>query len=476
MNNKNLLATSNAESGFSTDAAENLSRVYNIFAENNDLKTRTVVSKSGAQYLILFIDEVVDRIALQRFLITPLILSGSSALDSCHTAAEIRYPNSPREAANFACMGAAILFAPDGNVEALGFRKDPKESGKESSPENIVLGPHERFGNSSRSNLALLRSRIRNPSLAAREFSVGSETMSTLLLCYVDGVTDKRVVEAAERKIFSCIGKNVKSTSEFLELFKEDSLSPFPQYITSERPDRVSSALLHGNIAIITEGSPWVILAPVSFSDFLKSPEDSHSPWIYASFIRLLRWISIVIAIITPAFYVAVMSFHPGLLPIKLMLSAANGRSSVPFPAIAEVVIMEIFVELLREASTSMPSNVSSTISLVGGIIIGETAISAGLASPLLVIIVAISAITSFTIPVYSMVISLRTVRFFSLLLASFFGFFGLVLSLIFIILHMVALKSLGREYLFPLSPMKPSRWKRDILKFPLRWIKEKRQ
>jgi len=476
MKNRNSQLSSINNNSFCKDASENLSKVYNLFAENNDLKTRTVVSKNGKQYIILYIDEVVDRISLQKFVILPITLSDNAPIDSCHNAAEIRYPTSPEEAANLACMGCAILFTPNGEVEALAFRKDPKESGKESSPENIVLGPHERFGNSSKSNLALLRTRIRNPSLAIKEYPVGSETMSTVLICYIDGITDKKVVQAAERRVFSCIGKDVKSTSEFLELFKEDSISPFPQYITSERPDRVSGALLHGNIAIITEGSPWVIIAPVSFSDFLKSPEDSHWPWIYASFIRVLRWISIAIAIITPALYVAVMSFHPGLLPIKLMLSAASGRSGVPFPAIAEVIIMEIFVELLREASTSMPSNVSSTISLVGGIIIGETAISAGLASPLLVIIVAISAITSFTIPVYSMVISLRTVRFFSLILASFFGFFGLVLSLIFIILHMVSLKSLGREYLFPLSPMRPKRWKRDILKFPLRWIKEQRK
>ena len=458
---------------FRRDARANADAVKALFAENTDLTERRVCGADGAEYLLLFLDGVVDKDAVQRFVILPL--SRSTAQEppqSRHAAASVRLPASPREAAQALCAGSALLFSPSGGVQALDLRKPAQETGKESSPENIVLGPHARFFNSCKSNVALLRDCIRTPDLASAEFELKSGTLTKVALCYVDGIADARVVETVKRRVASCVSSDVKSVNEFIELFKEDRLSPFPQYVTSERPDRVTDALLRGCVAVIPDGSPWAILAPVSFTDFLKSPEDAHSPWIYTSLIRLLRLVSVAITIITPALYVAVMSFHPRMLPVKLMLSAASGRAAVPLPAIAEVVIMEIFIELLREASASMPSNVGSTISIVGGIVIGEAAISAGLASPLLVVIIAVSAITSFTIPVYSMVISLRTVRFFSLLLASVFGFYGLIMSLIFMAIHMASLKSMGRDYLFPVAPLRLRRWKRDILRLPLRWVR----
>lgn len=458
---------------FGRDARENAKAVKALFAENTDLTERVVHGADGAEYVLLFLDGVVDKEALQRFVILPLSAScRGEAPEARHAAADVKLPASPREAAKALCCGSALLFSPGGGTQALELRKPQPDTGKESSPENIVLGPHARFRNSCRSNLALLRDCIRTPDLASAEFTLQSGTLTKVAVCYISGVADGRVVEAVKRRVFSCASADVKSVTEFIELFKEDRLSPFPQYVTSERPDRVTEALLRGCVAVIPDGSPWAILAPVSFADFLKSPEDSHSPWIYTSLIRLLRLVSVAITIITPALYVAVMSFHPRMLPVKLMLSAASGRAAVPLPAIAEVVIMEIFIELLREASASMPSNVGSTISIVGGIVIGEAAISAGLASPLLVVIIAISAVTSFTIPVYSMVISLRTVRFFSLLLASVFGFYGLIMSLIFMAIHMASLKSMGEDYLFPVAPMRLKRWKRDLVRFPLRWVR----
>ena len=461
-----------AKTVFKRGARENADAVKALFAENIDLAERSVCGVDGTEYLLLFLDCFADKDALQRFVIPPLAAStAETPPDSLHAAAEVKFPSSPEEAAELLCAGSALLFY-GGEAQALALKKPADETGKESSPENIILGPHARFGNSCKRNVALLRDCIRTPALASAEFSLQNGTLTKVVLCYVEGVADRGAVEAAKKRVFSCAASGVGSVTEFIELFKEDRLSPFPQYVTSERPDRVTEALLRGCVAVIPDGSPWAILAPVSFADFLKSPEDAHSPWIYASLIRLLRLISVAITIITPALYVAVMSFHPRMLPVKLMLSAASGRAAVPLPAIAEVVIMEIFIELLREASTSMPSNVGSTISIVGGIVIGEAAISAGLASPLLVVIIAISAITSFTIPVYSMVISLRTVRFFSLLLASVFGFYGLIMSLIFMIVHMASLKSLGREYLFPVAPLRPKRWKRDVLRLPLRWTR----
>lgn len=457
---------------FRRGTRENADAVKALFAENTDLSERSVTGADGTEYLLLYLDGVVDKDALQRFVIIPLSLSrADTPPGSRHAAAEVALPASPDEAAGMLCAGNALLFL-QGGVQALGLRKPDSDTGKESSPENIVLGPHARFSNSCKSNVALLRGCIRDPALAVASFELKNGAKTKVALCYIDGVADAHVVETAKKRVASCVSADVTSVNEFIELFKEDRLSPFPQYVTSERPDRVTEALLRGCVAVIPDGSPWAILAPVSFTDFLKSPEDAHAPWIYTSLIRLLRLVSVAITIITPALYVAVMSFHPRMLPVKLMLSAASGRAAVPLPAIAEVVIMEIFIELLREASTSMPSNVGSTISIVGGIVIGEAAISAGLASPLLVVIIAVSAITSFTIPVYSMVISLRTVRFFSLLLASIFGFYGLVMSLIFMTVHMASLKSMGKEYLFPVAPLRLRRWKRDILRLPLRWVR----
>lgn len=465
--------TNEAAGTFTADIRTNAERVRAIFAENSDLAERAVTSADKTEHLLLFIEGLADKEAIQRFVILPLAASDCrTPPDALHAAAEASPISSPAQAAEHLCRGSVLLLSPRGCVQALALRTPPTDTGNEASPENIVLGSHKRLQNSYKSNVAILRDSIRNPALAFAEFTLAEGTKTKVALCYIDGVADAKVVDTAKRRVAYCAQSGAHSVSEFIELFKEDRLSPFPQYVTSERADRITEALLRGCVAVIPDGSPWAIIAPVTFTDFLKSPEDSHTPWIYSSVIRLLRLISVIITITAPALYVAVMSFHPRLLPVELMISAASGRAAVPLPAIAEVVILEVFIELIREASTSMPSNVGSTISIVGGIVIGEAAITAGLVSPLLVVIVAISAITSFTIPVYSMVISLRTVRFFSLLLASLFGFFGLMISLIFMTIHMVSLKSMGTEYLFPVAPLRPKRWMRDILRLPIRVVK----
>ena len=457
---------------FFTSIDEAVNAVTDTLRNSPDILVRRI-SNGGVDYAIIFSEVLVDKNEFQRSILTPLLTADTSLpLSSRHAGADTKPANDIDKAVALLLYGSVIIISTNPlDINAVELKKTPKASGNESSPENIILGPHERFGNTIKGNLSLLRLKIKNPSLCFTEYNVGTQTNTTLMLAHINGIASESVVENAKKMLNGVIKKKPKSATEFVTFFKDTTLSPFPQYVTTERPDRTSSHILGGGVAVFIDGSPWAILAPVSFSDFLKSPEDHNTSWIYASIIRVLRWISVIITIFAPAFYVAVMSFHPGLFPSKFMLLAASGRASVPFPAVVEVVIMEIFIELLREASISMPSNIGSTISIVGGIIIGETAIVAGLASPLLVIIIAISAITSFTIPVYTMVISLRVVRFFVLFLASFFGFFGLIIAMIMIFTHLVSLKSLGKNYLFPLAPMRPKRWGRDILQLPQRWL-----
>jgi spore germination protein len=219
---------------------------------------------------------------------------------------------------------------------------------------------------------------------------------------------------------------------------------------STERPDRVVAALMEGRAAILLDGTPFALIAPVTFSMLLQSPEDYYERWMVGTFLRILRFLAALVALLTPAMYISFISFHPGLIPTKLAISIIGARVGVPFSSLVEALIMEVAIEILREAGLRLPKPIGPAMGIVGGLIIGEAAVKAGIVSPILVIVVAVTAISSFSIPQYNSGIALRMLRFAAMFCAAAFGMYGVILFSLMLCAHIVKLKSFGVPYASP--------------------------
>jgi spore germination protein len=260
----------------------------------------------------------------------------------------------------------------------------------------------------------------------------------------------------------------ILNTGELSELIEDNPFSPFPQFMMTERPDAVASQIVQGRIAVVVDRSPSVLVGPVTFTSFFQSIDDYSMRWMIASFLRLQRFVGFFIAAFLPAIYIAVISFNYELIPLKLIFSIGESRERVPFPPLAEAMIMEITIEMLREAGIRLPAPIGQTVGIVGGIVIGQAAVQAGIVSNIMVIVVALTAIASFIIPNYDMASGIRLIRFPMMFIASMFGIVGIVIGLMVFIAHLLTLESLGIPFGSPLAPVRFSDWKDTFVRLPL--------
>lgn len=316
--------------------------------------------------------------------------------------------------------------------------------------EAVVQGPQEAFTEAFRINTVLIRRRIRDTNLKLEQIRIGTRSRTDIGIMYMeDIVKDSLLTEVKER--LSKIDIDAILDSGYIEEFiQDDYKSPFPQVQMTERPDKVASALLEGRVAIVVDNTPFVILVPVILASFYQSSEDYYARFEVMSFIRVLRYIAGFLAIFLPALYIAFTEYHPDMIPMELILKMSQARAEVPIPTVLEILLMDIAFEILKEAGLRLPSAIGNTLGIVGGIIIGQSAVEAGLVSPIVVIVISFTAICSFCIPSISLVAGYRLTKYFAILLASILGFFGFCLSLLICLIHLVSLKSFGLPYLYP--------------------------
>ncbi len=328
-----------------------------------------------------------------------------------------------------------------------------KRSIEEPQTESVVRGPRSGFVESLQTNITLVRRELKDPNLRMETHEVGKRSKQKIVVCYIAGITNPEIVDEINRRLKS-IDIDFSTGSGFVEQWIEDSFfSPFPQLLDTERPDRLIYSILQGKVGIIVDGSPFALIAPVVFKDTLESLEDYTQRWVIGSFLRLLRYLSVFIAVFLPAIYVALVSYHPGLIPSKLAFSIAGSREYVPFPALVEAMLMAITFEILQEAGLRLPRLIGQTIGIVGGIVIGEAAVSAGIVSPVMVVATALTAVASFTIPNYSVAIGFRAMRIIFIILSGILGIYGIILGYIMLNIHLVNLKSIGVPYSSPFTP-----------------------
>ncbi len=441
-------------------------------------------NSSALRATLVFIDGLTNKDQLQRDLLTPLMifarhteqaesssgLHGYAALKShLLTVMEIKDVSTTRACVEAVLAANAVLLI-DKSTEALviGVQTWEHRPIMEPVTERVVRGPRDGFNEMFKSNVALVRSRVKSPFLRVKYARIGRRSQTTMAIVYdVNLVAPALLTELYKR--LSYIDVDIVLDSGYIEQYIEDSpYSPFPQVQFTERPDRVAAAVMEGRVAMIVDGTPFAIIIPAVLSNFLPTPEDHYERWLVMTGVRLVRVLSITFAVLLPALYVAITTFHQEMIPSRLALTIAGARAGVPFPAVVEALLMEVTFELLREGGIRVPGTVGTTIGIVGGIIIGQAAVTAGLVSPVMVVVVAVTAIGSFAVPAFNVGLSLRLIRFPLILLAGILGLYGVFAGIIIVGLHLVSLRSFGVPYLSPLTPSDNQGLKDTLLRAPL--------
>lgn len=468
----------------SSNLDENIKHLRSVFDRCNDVAMRSfqINAEEPIDGFLIYIDGMIDEKltaanVLRSLQLNPAILKGqeinrSNAFniikDSFLSTTEVRIVNDMTKVVENILSGQAVLLI-EGTPQAIvsSVRQMEDRSVEEPQSEPLVRGPRDGFVESLRINTTLIRRRLKTSRLKMEIFKVGTLSRTDVAVIYIDGIANNKIVDEVKRRIKRIEIDGVLESSYLEEFIEDDPSSIFPQVNTTERPDRMCACLLEGRVGILVDNTPICLIVPATFLQFLQSPEDYYNRFPYATFTRILRFVTMNIALLLPSAYIAVLTFHQEMLPTPLLISIAGQREGVPFPAFLEAIMMEMVFEFLREAGVRLPRPIGQAVSIVGALVIGQAAVSAGLVSSAMVMVVSLTAIASFTIPTISGSYAVRILRFPMMVLAASFGLFGIMVGLMAILIHVCALRSFGVPYITPLAPFSSSDFKDSFIRMP---------
>jgi spore germination protein KA len=435
--------------------ANNLKLLKDTFGNTDELITKEIKVANTDCAIVYFIG-ISDSVSISKFVITPLLsvknIVDMEQLSQSITLGETELESDNDEILSAILKGKAVLFV-DGYSEVIVLSTDKyKERALDEPPTSSVLkGPRAGFVENLKTNLAVIRKILASTDLRTINLKVGKHTQTLITLLYLDGVADNAVVDKIKTRIEQIDIDGILDSNYIAAFLEENKNSMFKQVGSSEKPDLVASKVLEGRVAIIVDGSPLVLTLPFIYVEELQSGEDYYSCSARASFIRALRFISIFISLLTPALYIAVVLHHYKAIPLKFLITIVNTTKGLPLSPFAEILFVLILFEILYEASLRMPKYLGLALSIVGALILGDTAVKAGLISPPSVMIVAISGLTIYCVPEQAP--QLYILRMLFTLAGAMLGFFGITVMLIFIITYLCDFDSYGSAYFGPLAP-----------------------
>ncbi|WP_051331233.1 spore germination protein [Aneurinibacillus terranovensis] len=466
------------DNNLSRDLDKNKAILKQLFKDCSDVVFRDLKADRNTYGLLVYIDGMVKSEELHNnflFPLLPQLLNGEKPTVKTDLLDESNFSLSQLSRVKLYSdvvdniLGASSIVLVDGYDEAVvinvigGNRRGVEEP----TTESVIRGPREGFTEGIRTNTGLLRFRIKSPRLKIEAFKLGEHTRTNVALAYIKDIADPKVVEQARNRLTSIHTDSILESGYIEELIEDEPYSPFPQLQYTERPDTVAASLLEGKFAIFVDGTPFVLLAPITFWEMMQASEDYYERYVIVNFIRWLRYGLLIMALFLPAIYIAVLTFHPDMLPTTLLQSIAAARESIPFPALVEALVMEIAFEALREAAVRLPKTVGQAVSILGALVIGQSAVQAGIVSAPMVIVVALTGIASFAIPKFNVAISIRLLRFPLMVLGSTFGLFGIVIGGLLISAHLCHLRSFGIPYLSGIAPYKKHELKDIFIRVP---------
>ncbi|NRD76892.1 spore germination protein [Bacillus sp. BRMEA1] len=438
-----------------------------IFQYCSDVVFRPIEIQNETKILLIYIDGLIDSKTLDQIALKPMLFHGlPGALSKVQSMeqiieqhlvamAQVQKDSKIVDVVNGILKGYVIILV-DGVNKALvaELKGYEKRSVEEPSAEASVRGPRDGFTETLRVNTSLIRRRIRSVKLKMEPMTVGRVTLTDIVIAYVEGIVPNSVIEEVRKRIQRIQIDGVMESSYIEEFIEDVTWSPFPQIQNTERPDVVCSSLLEGKVAILVDNTPFVLIAPMTFWSGLQAADDYYERSIYSTFIRIIRYALFNIALLFPSLYVAIVTFHPQLIPTALLMSIAAAREGVPFPTVIETILMEFMFEGLREAGIRLPKTIGSAVSIVGALVIGQAAVQDGIVSATVVIVVSTTGIASFAIPRYNLGTAYRFLRFPMLILAGTLGLYGIIVGVFSILIHLLKLRSFGIPYLSPVAPL----------------------
>ncbi|HYH03657.1 MAG TPA: spore germination protein [Bacillota bacterium] len=347
-----------------------------------------------------------------------------------------------------------IIKAGQTNVFSLDLQGWLKRPPQEPQTERLIRGPREGFVETLDDNIGMVRRWVQDTKLKVEEMRLGRRTKTRVAIMYLSDVAQPRMVNEVNRRLSAIDIDGILESGYIEQLITDRRASIFPLTQCTERSDKVAAAILEGRVALLVDKSPTSVIVPVTINEMYQSPEDYYYNFWIGSFLRLIRLLGNNLAVIFPGLYIALVAFHPEMLPTPLALSIAATSARVPLPTVAELLLLEIMVEIFREAGLRLPGAVGQTLGVVAGIVLGMSAVEAGFVSPATLVVVAITAIASFTGPNYSVGIAWRLLKFFVVIAAAFFGLYGIIVGGMLILIHAADLKSFGVSYLAPWAPL----------------------
>ncbi|AVK86611.1 spore germination protein [Lysinibacillus sp. B2A1] len=466
----------------STSLLKNIKTIKSSLGNSNDIIIREffIGKPIEVPIAIIYTDGLADNISITDFILESIISDfevtsettlqeiGDRLKTYCLTVGSIKNVSDFPSLFN-AILGGETILLLDGL--AIGISTSTRSSKDraitEPATEAVIRGPRESFTETLRTNTALIRRKIKSPNLWIKSRVIGEVTQTEIAVMYINGIANEKIVQEVLKRLDRIDIDGILESGYIEQLIQDSKFTLFPTVYNSERPDVIAGELLEGKIAIIVDGTPFVLIVPALFNSFLQSAEDYYQNAFVSSFIRLIRFLGISLALVAPSLYISLTTFHQEMIPTPLLISIYAQREGVPFPAFIEALIMEIAFEVLREAGLRMPRMIGPAISIVGTLIIGQAAVEAGIVSAAMVIIVALTAICSFLFPAYGLSNSIRILRFPLMVLAAMFGLFGVFVGLMLLIIHLCSLRSFGVPYMSPFAPLIPKDQKDALIIFP---------
>ncbi len=462
---------SEAERVLSKNLKENrciLEKIFEIPANMDFVIREFQIPGLNVDAFIIYIDGMADRNTQNFAVLQPLMVLTPGEISSknpIETISQKLLPesqivknNKVNDIIDAVLDGSSILLI-DNSDEALIIETKGWEHRGIEKPanEHVVRGPQESFSETFRANTASVRRYIKDPKLMTEILRVGRRSRTLVGVMYLKDVANPKLVEEVKYRI-----KTISETTDYIsetgtleEYLEDHPKSLIPQMLSTERPDRLAAHVREGYVGIVMQNSPFSLVVPTTFAIFLHAAEDYYIRWPFGNFLRLIRAASIFIALLLPAFYIAVVNYHQEMIPTDLLLAMTAARETVPFPAIVEILFMEFAFELIREAGIRIPGVIGPTIGIVGALILGQAAVAASIVSPILIIVVAITALGSFVVPNYNASFTIRLLRFGFTILASVMGFFGMAFGVFIMALHTSTLNSFGVPFLSPITPFR---------------------
>lgn len=427
---------------------------------HSDITFRNL-KRGGKRLVFCFLESLIDKAGLDESIIASIQTNKEiewtvKELAQILPSSLLTATNQLNEIVNALIEGNAYIYV-EGDPYGLltNVSRTVERAVEKPETESLVFGPKISFTESLVSNMNILRNNLKDPNLCMQDLQVGKRVKTKAKLVYIQGIADEELVNTFKQRISDLEFDYIPGSTVLGHLIENNSWSVFPQLITTELPDRISIALYRGKVAVLMDRSPDALYGPSTFFSYFESTEDVYMRWNMGLFLRVLRLLALFLSVLLTPAYVAVLTYHYEVIPSPMLVTLGESRSKVPLPPVFETLLLEFVIELLREAGARLPTKVGQTMGIVGGIVIGQAAVQAGFTSNILIILIALSALGSFTTPSYLMGTAIRMIRFPIIIIAGVWGGIGIMIAFCFFIIHLLRLETMGKSYLSPVYPLK---------------------